>query len=526
MPWRGPEYPGEFPTLGYQVAEWIQDSVVVPDRDVAGSPFLLTDPQLEFLIWFYRVDPETGRFVYDRGGTLVAPQKWGKGPFSAAHAIAEADGPVIPAGWSAGGEPVGRPWATPIIQITAVSEDQTENVWHALVPMIELGSLRADIPDTGQTRINLRGGGLIRPVTAAHRSRLGQRITFAVQDQTESWTERNHGRLLADNQRRNVAGMGGRWVETPNAWNQHEMSVAQQTWEDDEPGVYRMMRDAGPGSIHNKRERRRMLRRVYDGHLVTQGGWIDLDRIESEVVALMKRDPAQAERYFFNRVGGGSDSAFDMDKWANAKLDAYTPEPGALITVGVDGARWDDSLAIVATEVESGYQWIACLLETPANPADDYEHDLEEADAAMSGLFDGFTVWRAYCDPQRIEKLVERWQGRWGEKVVIEWFTYRETPVCHATRKYVSAVLAGDMSHADDLRFESHIRNARKYYRNVYDEERRRMYSLAKDAPGSPRKMDAAMAGVLSWECRGDAIAAGATGSVTSVYEDDGFATL
>jgi stage V sporulation protein SpoVS len=36
------------------------------------------------------------------------------------------------------------------------------------------------------------------------------------------------------------------------------------------------------------------------------------------------------------------------------------------------------------------------------------------------------------------------------------------------------------------------------------------MHTLSKDRPDSPSKIDGAMAGVLSWEARGDAIAAGA----------------
>src|SRR5262249_14430832 len=162
---------------------------------------------------FYRINPNTGKFVHFRGAQLVRPQKWGKGPFSAAWVCAEADpeGPVLFDGWDSAGQPVGRPWATPWIQITAVSEDQTANVWRALVPMIELGDIRADIPDTGQTRINLPGGGRIEPVTASARSRLGQRLTGAVQDEAHSWLDRNGGWMLADNQRRNLAGMGGRF---------------------------------------------------------------------------------------------------------------------------------------------------------------------------------------------------------------------------------------------------------------------------------------------------------------------------
>jgi len=45
---------------------------------------------------------------------------------------------------------------------------------------------------------------------------------------------------------------------------------------------------------------------------------------------------------------------------------------------------------------------------------------------------------------------------------------------------------------------------------NVFDDKHRQMHSLAKDRPDSPRKIDGAMAAVLSWEARSDAIAAGA----------------
>src|SRR5262245_52419046 len=236
MPWRGPEYTGEFPTLGYVVGQWIQDYCVVPDRDQRGTTFILTDEQLTFLLHFYRLTAE-GKWHYPRGAQLIRPQKWGKGPIAAAWVCAEAAGPVRFGGWDATGEPVGRPWDTPHIQITACSEDQTDNTWRALQPMIELGELgRSFIPDTGLTRINLPGGGLIEPVTASARSRLGQRITAAVQDQSESWVRSNNGWWLADNQRRNLAGMGGRFLETGNAPDPVEQSVASRT--PAEPGVY------------------------------------------------------------------------------------------------------------------------------------------------------------------------------------------------------------------------------------------------------------------------------------------------
>jgi len=107
MPWRGPQQPGEFPTLGWQVIDLIEDACVIPDGDHQGEPFLLTDEQARFLLHLYRIDPDTGRFVHHRGAQLTRPQKWGKGPFSAAWIIAEAhpEGPGAPRRVGLAGEP-------------------------------------------------------------------------------------------------------------------------------------------------------------------------------------------------------------------------------------------------------------------------------------------------------------------------------------------------------------------------------------------------------------------------------------
>lgn len=517
MPWRGPEFPGEFPTLGYQVAELIQERCVIPDGELAGRPYVLTDEMLRFLLWFYRVSPDAvfneehrvwrRPWHFGRGGQLVRPQKWGKGPFVAAVICAEADpvGPVVFDGWDANGEPVGKPWPTPWIQVTAVSEGQTDNVWRALVPMIELGALAAVMPDTGETRINLPGGGRIEPVTSAAVSRLGQRTTFIVQDQTESWLARNGGHALADNQRRNLAGMGGRFLESCNAWDPRMDSVAQQTAESGEPGVYRDDVEPGTGSVRNKAERRRMLRKVYG-----DSWWVDIDRVDSEIAALLARgDASQAERFFLNRKLAGEDAAFDPGL-VEDQAEQREPERGALVVAGVDGARFADALAIVATEVSSGFQWPVGIWERPEHADERYEHPFDEIDGAMLDLFDGFDVWRVEADPQWIDHLFETWQGRWGAKLIRPWYTNRPKAIAHAVRRYTDSIAAGDVLLSPDPLFLRHLKQATKRPVNVFDDEHRQMHTLAKDRPDSPRKIDAAMAAVLSWEARGDAIAADA----------------
>ena len=69
----------------------------------------------------------------------------------------------------------------------------------------------------------------------------------------------------------------------------------------------------------------------------------------------------------------------------------------------------------------------------------------------------------------------------------------------------------GELSHDGDEQFARHIKNAVKWPTKYRDELGNTLFIIGKDRPDSPEKMDAAAAGVLSWEARGDAIAAGAT---------------
>lgn len=529
MPWR-PSVEGERPTLGWLVYDWIVSNCVVPDGEMRGDPFVPSEAQTEFLLNYYMLHEDADKrvasderqrpsraFVFPRGGLLVQPQKAGKSPFAAAVALAEAAGPVRFSGWSADGQPVGVSWPTPLVVITAQSEDQASNVWDALLPMVELSSLHFDIPDTGITRINLPDGGEIVPVTASAKSRQGARATFVVQDEVQSWDRQNKGIKLADTQYRSLAGMGGRFMQICNAWDPAEDTVAQQTWERG-VGVYKQMSEAGPGNIRNARELDRMLKRVYKG-----SGHVDLERIKDEIAQYIKDGAtANAERYFLNRIVPAEDHAFDVQRWRGLAKEGYRPDKGAQIVVGVDGARYRDALAMIATEIATGFQWPLSIMERPENAADDYEHDFNEADGVLIDAMNDYDVWRVYVDPgsqyANIQPLMERWQGRWGDKRVIEWLMNRPRAACYMIRNYASAIQTGDVAHDGDPTFTAHIFNARRRLTTVLDDDGRPMHTIQKEHPQSHRKIDAAAAGALSWEARGDAMAAGTTG--LSSYED------
>src|ERR1700761_3128564 len=95
-----PSVPGEIPTLGWGVIEWIEENLAMPDR-MEFMPYLLYREMVEFVLEWYELDPITGRRKYTRG-VLSRPRGWAKSPLMAALGCAEGIGaPVVPAGWDA-----------------------------------------------------------------------------------------------------------------------------------------------------------------------------------------------------------------------------------------------------------------------------------------------------------------------------------------------------------------------------------------------------------------------------------------
>lgn len=74
MPWR-PSEPGEVPTLGWGVLDWITDNLARPELD-AYEPLIPTREQADFILRFYELDPLTGKRKVRRG-VISRPRGWG-----------------------------------------------------------------------------------------------------------------------------------------------------------------------------------------------------------------------------------------------------------------------------------------------------------------------------------------------------------------------------------------------------------------------------------------------------------------
>lgn len=521
------EYQVTFPVL-WVALDWVEAHCVIPDGFHRGEPYLLADWQSWFYANHYRVrsnattdgEPAVGAPAFwNRRSQVVMPQKAGKGPLTASQCCLEAVGPAMFAGWARGGEvwdcrdhgcgcgwiyeysegeAMGAAWPTPLIQITAFSEEQTGNVYDALRPMIEYGPLSDIIRKTGEEFIRLPGGGRIDTVTSSNQSRLGQRVTFVPQDEVGLWLPTNKMVKVAETQRRGAAGMQGRVVETTNAWDPSEDSVAQRTAKAalTRQDIFRLHPMAPPGlSYTNKAERRRIHRYVYRGcH------WINLDTIEGEASEILMTDPAQAERFYGNRIVAGLGQWMPEELWDKHEiLGAIVPD-GTAVAGGFDGSENDDWTAI-RLETEDGFRFTPTYgpNKRPAywNPAEwGGSIPRGEVAAAVDEIATRYRLRRLYCDPRDWRSEIAEWALKYGEEVVLEWSTYRIDAMFLALKRMRNDLKSGRNKHDGDPVAKDHMMNARMIAKPGDK------YILGK--PDEHRKIDIAMADTLAHEAAAD----------------------
>lgn len=521
-----PEFRVDFPTL-FVVLDWIEAHAVIPDGQRHGEPFELYGWQAFCTASHYRIRESAkpgdlvDAFTYRRS-QVVMPQKSGKGPWSATIVLAEAVGPTLFNGWAVGGElyrcsdhgcpcgfwyeyepgePMGVPRAVPNIQMLATCEDQVQNAYRPLQSMIRNGPL-VDVLRVGENFIRIGDRGRIDVVSSSAQSRLGQPITFALQDETGLYTDSNKMRRVADTQRRGLAGMQGRALETTNAWDPSENSTAQRTHEARAKDVFRYFPQAPASlSFKDKRERRRIFRAVYAG-----SAHINLNAIEAEVAELVETDPAQAERFFGNRIVAGTGAWVDPADWAGREAQREV-KPGTRIVLGFDGSDSDDWTAIRAQTMD-GYQFTPTYgpnaLPCVWNPAD-YEGQVPrlEVAAAVDELMRRYDVAVMYADPPFFESEIDAWAEQYGERKVIRWHTRRVVQMHAAAERMRTDITKSDTAFTHDgcPIAATHVGNARTAARPGD------RYVLRKET--KTQKIDLCVTSILANEAMNDVVAAG-----------------
>lgn len=493
--------------------------------DIAGQPLVLDDEFYQLTLDAYRIYPRDHPLAGRRVGfdtTISRPKGRAKSEWAGMVTVGEFTGPARFDGWDAAGNPVGKPVTYPFIRCLATEESQAgntyDNVQVMLTHAIELDPRQFGHIDVGATRVYMGRGGVngeIRPSSAGSASKDGGKETFAVADETHLYILpelKSMLRMIRRNLRKRK--IAEPWfLQTTTMFGTGQNSAAE--------GRFEAVRKVKPNSSRrdlsvifdhreappvkdwdDDKEMLAALAEVYG----PAAEWMDLRGILAEIRD-PEADPAESQRYFLNQRAQRSESAFDSDKWDELGT-ADDLEPGELITLGFDGARFDDSTALVGCSVKDGSLHLLGLWE---KDGDDWEVDVAEVKASVDAAFEDFEVWRMYGDPPYWETPLAELAGKWGEKRVIEWWTNRTKQMAFALKGFDTAIRTGEVSHDGDKDLARHIANCvRREAPRAKDDEGRPLWTIGKERAGSPRKIDAAMAAVLAWEARADAVAAGA----------------
>jgi hypothetical protein len=529
--------PVNFPTLGWQVIDWIETFLCHGPGDVQGAPISIDDELALHICWLYRIHPHghplAGRRLIQRA-VLSRPKGRSKSEIAGMLVCGEALGPVRCDGFDAAGEPVGVPVTYPFIRCLATEEDQAGNTYDNVRYMLENGQAADEFAvDVGLTRTFIKepGGGEIVPSTSGSASKDGGKETFSVADETHLYVSRELRTMY-----RTVARNTGKrklaepWLyDTTTMFAPGEHSIAEQAAEryrgmpaDEAVLRHGVLYDHVQGSEPKRFGDDRSLIKAMRPGYGPAAEWIDFDRIV-KVIRDSEDPEGEAYRYFLNIERKSSASWLAPDDIA-AVLDAdLEPEPGAKVTLGFDGSENDDHTAL----------WL-CTQDGDLVPVGIWTPDgedlawREDVHAAVDWCFDTFEIVRFELDPPYWQHEAGVWASRHSNPrtpstlPVVEFWTNQDAKMAVACGALRTAIRQKAIRiQPAPLRTEAqtragkplavwHFENARTRKVRVRLEDRaEEAHIVRKDRPGSPHKIDSVPAAVLARHARDMAVKAG-----------------
>lgn len=520
-----------WPTLGPAICDLIEERAIFGPGSLKGQPARL-DTETRGRIYrayevFPRGHPLAGRRRFRRvrwslrkGAAKTEQMGW------LAFAELHPEAPVRFDGWKRVGSvwvPVGRPVRDPYIPMLAVTVDQVEELAYNVLLTICQDGPDADLFDAGLERVirlgpDGRADGKAVPLAQSPSARDGARTTFAGYDETHRLVSQRH----RDAYEVMEANLPKRPLDDPwslgitTAGEPGAGSVAELDKDEaelilkgkiEDPELSYFHREASPG--HDMTTLQGRIEAIREASGPAVAAWSDLRGIAKQWDRV-GADTQYLERVWTNRWTQGERQAFDAEQWRTQSRRGYTIPDGAAVTGGFDGSRWKDTTALVVTEIETGFQHRLGLWVPQDCPGG--EVPPVEVDEVVAAMFARWRVIRFYGDPARgWDERLAIWSGKHGPKVVAEYYTdsrnLRKTAMM--CRSYRTSIAAGEVTNDGDQAFWEHIGHAQKRDTNFLDDEGKPLWVMSKERPDSPKKIDLAMAGGLSWQARLDALAVG-----------------
>jgi len=542
-------------SLGHFLCNWIEFHCVHGPGDVEGMQIELDSEFAGFVVDCYVLD-EKGRRQYDsafisrakgrakselagfivlcEGLTNVRFSHWAEvgETFSCAEVgclIAECEFVY----YFAEGEPVGRTVVHPVIRCLATEEGQAGNTYDNVYFNLTIGPMAAGMSSEGAglTRVFLPNGGEIIPSTASNSAKDGGKETFVVFDETHLYTLPKLHQMYAT-VRRNLAKRkaASPWsLETSTMYMQGQDSVAE--------GTHKLAKLIAEG----KTKRARLLfdhreaeptpdlsneAKVLEGLKEAYGPFFELmdtQRIIDEIYD-PRNAPVDSRRFYFNQANSAQDAWISEVQWRSCgPLGDDVIEPpanGDLITVGFDGSEGRargkaDATALIGCRVSDGLLFELGVWEQPDGPDGvGWTPPIADIEATVADTFKRFKVAGMYCDPAaKWTGRIDAWEGKYLPRLKVRggvaghpmywWMSGRRgVAVADALSRMYEAIANREVRHLGEKSLTRHVLNAR---RRVGAQG----VQIHKESPESLNKIDAAVAAVLAYTARQDAVSKG-----------------
>ena len=476
-----PEHLG-IKTLGWAVFRWIQFWVIDPDLsdEDAGLlvPWMPTDEQLRFLLWWYAVD-ERGRFVYRRG-VLQRLKGWGKDPLAAVIALVELVGPCRFSHFDENGEPVAKENRTAYVQVAATSQDQTDNTMSLFEGMMSKKFRAKFRIDANKFIIYASLGRKIKAVTSSPRSLEGNRPSFVILNETHHWLSNNEGWDMMNTLNGNATkskGGAARMLAITNAYEPSENSIAQkqrEAWMAENSGLaidtgvlYDSLEAPSDARIFPVILDAKTLQPVMDpatgdplepteqqikAYLAAvvnavrgDASWLDVETIVSAI--LDTSNPASdSRRKWFNQVVAAEDAWLDP-AWIDAAADPALAtarrnglvgdplrmswlriDPKEPIVMFGDGSKADDSTGLVGWCPRTNFFFVIGVWQKPKGDLGKlWRAPRGEVDARVDEAFARFNIVAFFFDPSHTkddenstpywDTACDGWHQRHGDRL-------------------------------------------------------------------------------------------------------------
>lgn len=510
-----------WPSIGFDVADYIEATLVHGPGPMQGARPKLTDEELRFILRAYEVHPDAlcgdatcncarraGQFRY-AWADYVRLKGARKSELVAWLGHVELHGPCRFAGWDAYGRPVAAPLralrGVPDIPFAATSEDQAEDTAWSTFYYVAQHCDYSEMLDVTRNRVSDHvSGGNARVVTSSSIARDGGRPTCTIVEEPHLWFSKELKDLFKTLDR-NLAKLGS---NDPHGFKASTMFRAGQesVLEDDYNSVHEgdssiLWDHRGATSELDPRNDDDVLRGVIEA--IGDAYWLDADRIARN----FRRDRTEGIRYWWNKRSVDVTRALDPADWrAIAKpRDVVDGEP---IVLGFDGSLFDDCTALTARALTDGYSWPLGIW-TPNGLSDGIDELHALVNNALADAAERYQLVMMLCDPPYWHDQISQWRAQYGEKVIVPWWTNRETQMAWATHRWHVSVTTKQWHHSGDPTMAQHVTNAhRRPVRCVIDGET--AWIPRKDRHHSPAKIDAVITDILSHEARFIAIGQGA----------------